>query len=83
MSAAPMCAFIGKNYKFTILRAKPTTVKLLWQRLWQLQVYVNMKYACKFQVFLFLFRQITNAINNHDVTFFFHIHDGMFLSVLF
>ena len=26
---------------FTISQAKPTMVKPLWQRLWQLQVYVN------------------------------------------
>ena len=37
----PMNAPNGKNLKFMILQAKPTTIKLLRQGLWQSSVYAN------------------------------------------
>ena len=82
VTAATTSTPISKSYKFTILRAKPTRIKPLRQCLWQLPVYINMKYICKFHVFHFLFRQITNTNINFDATFFFHIYDRMFLFVL-
>ena len=39
--AAPTSSPIGKNYKFIISQAKPTTIKTLQQHLWQLSVYVS------------------------------------------
>ena len=70
VTAVPVSAPISKKYKFTISRTKLTMVKPLWQCLWQLLVYGNMKYVCRFHVFCFLFRQITSTINNCNVTFF-------------
>ena len=69
--SASKCLYWQRLQIHSLMSSKPTTVKLLQQCLWQLLVYVNMKYVCKFHVFGFLFWQITNTINNYSVTFFF------------